>query len=82
MEALLRSQAPRELVRQLHLDREVARVSKKRTPEQRAQDVVGDDDVNRQEGVGRPEFSDCRFDPGDERGLHGPHGGFNLDHSL
>ena len=82
MKALPRSYAPRELVGQLHLDREVARVSKKRTPEQRAQDVIGDDDVNRQEGVSCPECSDCRFDPGDERGLHGPHGGFDLDHSL
>ena len=56
MKALPRSDAPRELVGQLHLDREVARVSEKRTPEERAQDVIGDDDVNRQEGVSRPEL--------------------------
>ncbi len=71
-EALARGNAPRELVGQLDVDGEVAGVGEQRPREERAQDVVGHEQVNRQEGVCRAELKDSRLDPGDQHWQHGP----------
>src|SRR5262249_37821722 len=63
---------PREFVRQLDMDREVSTAQEESSREQRAEDVVGDNDVDGQKRVASAALMHSGLDLHDQRGRDRP----------